>query len=315
MQEVIRKLSASYSRVSIARSGRTHFSFLACLVCIVLFTMVDVLIFPLLSGSYEPGVAGKFVCGMFVAQAGLYTSWVVLAPFALRIRVTTAAALGLVWWVTSVLSCVLYVDPHRWAKDVALGCALVPLLAIGFQAPLWLVRGWFRWRILHVDQGPVEWAPDRWWLRWRTLYLAPRSPKKRSEGFRTRDILIGTTAVALAFGAAQMANTASLSGDLLIGTIRGSIGAAIISLVVVLPLIAATLHAQRVWLALSVTTLLQLLVFVGTFLVLCEVFEWPDRYEGLRIFGTIFSGLWVSFSAVMLVVRSLGYRLVWERIR
>jgi hypothetical protein len=266
------------------------FLVLAWLVCILLFLVVDIFICPVMFGP-EPGLAGKVVIGMFVAQAGLYASWVVLAPFPLGIRVTTASLLGLVWLVTMVGSCVSF-EPYRvdYPRDIAIGCGLVPLVAIGFLAPLSMVQGWFRWQM----RCPVSMAPEN-----------------RREGFRTRDIFIGTTVVALALGSAQVASTAAYSDDLLIAAFMWSIGAAIISLFVVLPLMAATLRAQRVWLVLPVTIILQLAVFLGAIVVLHAVYKQPDQSQAMWLFGPIFVVLCVCLSTVMLVVRRFGYRLVW----
>jgi len=288
---------------------------LAWVVCILLFLAVDGFICPVMFGP-EPGLAGKVVIGMFVAQAGLYASWVVLAPFPLRIRVAIASVLGLVWLVTMVGSCVSFdLYPFDYPQDIAIGCGLVPLVAIGFLAPLWMVQGWFRWRIVHPEQDSFERKSDRWWVRWQMFYPAPTSPGNRYEGFRIRDIFIGTTVVALALGAARVASTAARSDDLLIAAFIWSIGAAIISLFVVLSLMAATLRAQRVWLVLPVTVILQLAVFLGAIVVLHAVYEQPDQSRTMWLFGPVFVVLCVCLSTVMLVVRRFGYRLVWGQSR
>ena len=296
-------------------NDREFFLVLAWVVCILLFLAVDVFICPVMFGQ-EPGLAGKVVLGMFIAQAGLYASWVVLAPFPLRIRVATASVLGLVWLVTMVGSYVSF-DPYPFddPQDIAIGCGVVPLVAIGFPAPLWMVQGWFRWRIVHPKQDPFERKSDRQWVRWQMFYPAPTSPENRHEGFRIRDIFIGTTVVALAFEAAQVASTAASSDDLLIGTFIWSIGDAIISLLVVLPLMEATLRAQQVWLVLPGTVILQLVVFLGAIVVLHAVYEQPDQSRTMWLFGPVFVVLCVCLSTVMLVVRRFGYRLVWGQSR
>jgi hypothetical protein len=273
----------------------SRFAPLRWVLCIAVFLVVDIFICPVMFGP-EPDVAGKVVLGMFIAQAGLYASWVVLAPRPLRVRIAAASLLGLVWLVTMVWSCVSF-NPYEfdYPQDVAVGCALVPLVAIGFLAPLWMVQGWFRWRIL---------CP------------APMMAEPRHEGFRIRDMFIGTTVVAIAFGAVEVASRAADSGDLVIGTSIMATVAAVISLLVVLPLLAATLRARRVWLVLPVTICLQFAVFLGTIAILHAVFEGgPGSSRAMWALGPVFAVLCVCLSVAMLVVRWCGYRLVWGPYR
>ena len=271
------------------------FARLGGMLCILVFLVVDIFICPVMFGP-TPGFAGKVVLGMFIAQAGLYASWVVLAPFPLGVRIAAASLLGLVWLVTMVWSCVAF-DPFTfdYPQDVAVGCALAPLVAIGFLAPLWVVRGWFQWRIL---------CP------------APMLTETRHEGFRIRDMFIGTTAVAIAFGAVEVASRAADSGDLVIGTSIVATVAAVLSLLVVLPLLAGTLRARRVWLVLPVTMGLQFAVFLGTIAILHAVFEGgPGSSRAMWALGPVFAVLSVCLSVAMLVVRGCGYRLAWGASR
>ena len=75
-----------------------RFAPLRWVLCIAVFLVVDIFICPVMFDP-EPDVAGKVVLGMFIAQAGLYASWVVLAPRPLRVRIAAASLLGLVWLV------------------------------------------------------------------------------------------------------------------------------------------------------------------------------------------------------------------------
>lgn len=322
----------------------------AWLAFVFSFMVVDFLVWPVMD-AVMPGVLGKMVLGAFIAQAGLLASWIVLAPFPLSFRIVTSAIMGFAWLATSVWSFSLNTFlTHRWYKDATIGCALVPILAIGFLAPLWIVQGWLRWRIVPLEQSRFKGEPDRGWARQQMVYPVPMEAKERHEGVRTRDIFTGMTVVAIAFGAVEIARAViglddsfrsvyaiPAPNDLLMGTLIGAIWTASISLLVVLPLVAATLHARRVWLALLVTAILQLLVFVGAIFVLYErIIDFSlglgplyIRYEVaesnrdagylpmtiVMAVSPIFGGLWISFSAIMLVVRWWGYRLVWGPIR
>jgi hypothetical protein len=126
-------------------------------------------------------------------------------------------------------------------------------------------------------------------------------------------MMLGTAVVGLALGMVRLAQAITDESDLLLGVAVGAICALIGSLIITLPVLAATLWARRLSLSLPLIALLA-----------CGV------YAGLMIVGTILSGnrpspedtfgmavtvgsLYICLVGVFLVFRAFGYLLRWGR--
>ena len=269
-------------------------------VSISLLAVVDFAMGPLMRWIRPNDLAAAivYVCfGVIGAQAGLHAVWCVLAPVgpAKKLQVGVGAALLFLvaWALGHTFEDVgrSYAGRNYWegVRGVLLS---LPLLIIAIQLPLWAVRIWCRWHVVHV---------------------ADCSRQSTYKAIGIRDILVATGVVAMALSAAQLAavvrtpNSAAPLLPLLIGA-----GAAMaVSLLTTVPAVAATLRASRPWRAIICVLLLQVLVLFGILAIVTMV----DRLPHEAIFGITFMviGFVVPLNGGMLAARGFGYRLLWGR--
>lgn len=267
--------------------------------CVALLAVGNVLFASLFLSGSPPGYMRlalvRAEIGSVSAQLGLHAIWCVLASAGLWKRLAWGAAAGLIWlaaWVAGLLledaeSCYLL----RGVLPTVLLC--LPLAVIASQAPLWIVRGFLRWRIVHR-----------------------RDPARRlpAEPMGIRHLLIATAVVAAAISAARMGlklDGASPSSALVELVLFALVVAGLSSLTV-LPALAATLRAWRVPRALL--TILAFYVIVALALAVLRVLErgttsLQQSAEDL----TVLAGLFVCLTGPLLLLRRLGYRLYWRR--
>ena len=283
-------------------------SILLCSLALVLpFALVNVVVVPLgyRVGPVDPGGVWVFVCmGAIGAEAALHAIWCVLAPVGFAKRLAIGAGVGLVlfgaWAVGYAVAVSEYggLDEYYWGYVVTALLSL-PLLAIAIQSPLWLARLWLGWSVAQPGE------PFR---------------KSHAEAFRIRDLLVATGAVAAALSAARLAvpDDVSYSDRFFVGLVIGALVAAGISLLTTLPVVVATLRASRTRVALlALLGMLPLAVtitigFTATWAAIAGSRAPTWAYVGL---ASMAASYLVCLAAVMLVVRGLGYRLVWGRRR
>lgn len=272
------------------------------LVCLFLFGCINFLMGPLMSYIRPQDHAAALVYASFGAagaQAGLHAVWCVLAPVGFAMRFTVGVGTGLLLFGAWAMGQGVHVNgqpylgPNYWQVVVtALLC--LPLFAIAIQLPLWLVRMWCGWRILHRAD------PNR---------------QSGHEAFGIRDLLVATAMVAAAFSAARLGvSNGNSSRDVsLLPLVIGAGVAAVVSLLVTLPAVAATLRARRLWLVLPAIVPLYVLAMFG---VVAGVAALEGRRPSqVPYYGMVFTagGCYACLVGVMLLARKLGYRLSWGR--
>jgi hypothetical protein len=247
--------------------------------------------------------AGPFLVsawlGAVVAQGALHAVWCVFAPVAGRVRVAVGAALALGWYGGALMGLALHVgDESEFWRFMLTGLLCLPLIALGIQVPLWVVRYWLRWRFVRADDDPAD-------AGMTTL--------------RIQHILWGTAWVALALGAARLANPeeTDTEGAFLIGMLIAVAVLLLISAATVLPLLVATLYARSLRFSLSVVAFVCLAAAIAFGLVAAFMVPGPPP-PPVGLFATGLSGACIlgyagGLTGVLLIVRKLGYRLQWGR--
>lgn len=233
------------------------------------------------------------------AQLALHGIWCVLAPLSWANRLLVGAMSGLVlygsvvavWIVVPILRSDLYDGGSLTAALTGLLC--LPLLAIGAQTPLWIMRTWLRWRIVHRDNGdPNQFEP-----------------------LRIAHLLLAMAVVSGALAAADASQSRGPSrGDE--STVELAIAALIITAIsaaTVLPAVLACLRARRLPLALGLAFALDAALVAGY--VALGVFLGHGQFdrELLTVFSVLVGSYFVTLTAPLLIARRLGYRLLWGR--
>ena len=146
------------------------------------------------------------------------------------------------------------------------------------------------------------------------MHRADSSRQSGGAAFGIRDILVATAVLALALSAAKLAVPESVSSEteFLFPLAIVALVAAGISLFTTLPVVVATLRAREIWLALPVTLALDVMILI-VFMAIITAIEGPPPWQAYVGAAYVLGGFFVSLTAVMLVARRLGYRLVWGR--
>jgi uncharacterized membrane protein len=276
--------------------------------CVLLFAALDAgyipLIFHFLSiASPMSRVTFLFSAftGAFVAQFALHAVWCVFAPFRLAARLAMGTGMALMWLGALSLGS-LYLSSHndptmRIVDDSPSFLAALlglPVMAIGSQLPLWVAKCWFRWRLVF---GPDYADCDR----------------RRTLGIR--DMLLFTGVVAASLSAARLSvslTTTAPPGSFVFVTVAQPIVFAVISLLVTMPVLVATLRARRLMVSLPVLAICYGAVAAT---IIASVPSpagviWQSSWYG-GLIATVFACL----IGVLLAARCFGVRLVWGRPR
>ena len=238
--------------------------------------------------------------GAIGAQASLHAIWFTLSPVATMLRFTMGLAgvfsLYAAWalgFAVALSEKPVSVFTNFW-ESVLTGMACLPLLAIAIQAPVWMMRFWGRWQIVHDDD---EHLPDR------------------VGSLRIVHLLVATGSVAAALTIARAGRPDGVSSDtgFLSSLLVAAAVAAVTSLLTTLPLTFAMLGARRVWLAMAATILLGVMVVAGTIVVLSIVDQsTAPSYVYLCCYCALAS-FYVATGGVLLAARRSGYRLLRRR--
>jgi hypothetical protein len=271
------------------------------------FAVANFLVAPLghRVGPGDPGAEWVFVCmGAIGAEGALHAIWCVLAPLRFAKRLAVGVQVGLALYCAWALGLAVVVsrygqpDGDYW-EILVIGLACLPLPVIASQSPLWLARIWLGWRVAH--RGDPSGGSD-------------------VEPFRIRDLLAAIGVVALALSAPQLPvlDDARAREVLLLGLATCALMAGGISLLTTLAVVVATLRPRRAWvglLALAPVLLLALAIPVGFVATMSEIEEVPIPTLVYVNAASLGASYFVCLAGVMLVVRGLGYRLVWGRRR
>jgi hypothetical protein len=258
----------------------------------------------LLDGPGTPGfLPGSFcmfaLAGSIGAQAALLAILAVFGSGPLWRRLAWhwgLAAIALFAW--SVGYTVEYADLRGWGMDGEIYLAAVlglPLVALSCQAPLWLLRIYFDWRIHSSDQAFATEPP-------RPLAI--------------RDFLAGTVLVALTMTANRLGKPDPIA-DLVYwtGWSIGSVAAAAITLAVVVPVLVFML-GLRDWRLGALGTLLAAAIMSATLAigVICLVPSGGPSPKLWTFFSVaLTSGVVGTLAATLGLLRWYGFRLATRR--
>jgi hypothetical protein len=190
------------------------------------------------------------------------------------------------------LSEVGYMGGDFWIPTLSVFLCL-PLFMLAVQTPLWLVRVWLGWRIIHSDDHPF--------------------PARRMK-LAIRDLMIGTGLVALALALGRIAQSISAtSGEqVLFALIIMALGAAVLSSLVTLPAVIATLRARRLLLGLAVFLAIQLgVAFVLAAIVGVTRASMFFALDMIVLFTSNAIVFVLFVCGVLVPARWLGYQLEW----
>jgi hypothetical protein len=252
----------------------------------VLFGIGNFLAIALLQGAFtDVAAVAVFLafawCGVIAAQGAVHAIWCVLAPVAGRIRLVVAVAVALFWYGALFLGIALVAGVEDEFWDVALiGVLCLPLISLGIQAPLWLMRFWLRWRIVRGD-GDVAGA------RMTTL--------------RIRHIMLGTAWIALALGATRLAKPENVDAEpaFLLAMLIPALVLMLISGGTTLPLLLATLRARSLRVSLSIVIGVFLASIILCFLSssLLRLNRWFSGRRPPGSWGACSAATWLACSA------------------
>ncbi|MDX1944868.1 MAG: hypothetical protein SFU86_05625 [Pirellulaceae bacterium] len=233
---------------------------------------------------YEYIVIG-YLLGTLFAQTTLASAWVALGPGTIQWRLSASV----VWLLALVTAFGVSIAIHSGPDDVALTVALC--LAgqwIGVQIPLWIMT--LAWG-LSIRAGEAE-------------------PSGRPLQFGIRQLMILTAIVAVLFGAGRVvvAQLIAEAPDRTLGGGEALVFAflAVAAVVLMLPLIVATLVPRFAWLAtLAITVLIGLATAWEVSLLSALSLGGPDQWHFASI--NAFSVFWIL--AILSLVRLAGFGL------
>ena len=265
---------------------------------VAFFAAANGMVFPMMLAVQPDQVLGLYFLAFwyaaFGAQMALHAVWCVFVPlhWIKRFLVGATSALALYGVLVGAFAFSLdFLDEEEWLILV-IGLLCLPLLLLAAQAPLWIMRIWFRWRIVHRDDGSS------------TTF----------QSLRIRDLMIATAVIAMALTAVQISQSidASSSDGSIVAVAVAALVVMAISAITVLPSVLATLRSRRLLLAMSVVLSVDIAVVLCYMVILAVFFDAPvlswETYVGTPIISV---GFFVASISPMLIARKLGYRLLW----
>jgi hypothetical protein len=264
--------------------------------CLALFFAGNGLTSLLMSGSMPNRAIALTLypacVGMIGGQAAVHGIWCVLAPLHWAKRFLAGATSAIVLFGGFLVPPFL-ADRIRHADvaDLAAPLLCLPLFLLAAQTPLWIVRIWFRWRIVHRDAA----ASDHF------------------EPLRIGGLLLAMAVIAMALAAVRASQSLTApSGDRSIaGLVVAALVIMVISAITVLPAVLAGLHARRLPLALGLAFAVDAAVVAGYVAVVVALGRMnPGVFVQVPVLGGSF---FLALTAPLLIARRLGYRLLWGR--
>jgi hypothetical protein len=262
----------------------------------VLSVAVDLLMLPMVAAIKGRPVGLMMVLplvGCLLAQGSLLAAWLVWgdAPFSRR----------LVWhWIVAGCLCCVWLiglavaRPPEGFREVGFTVALtVPVVSLGAQLPLWVVRLLFGWRIVRSTAPSAE------------------------QPLSIRDLLLATLIVAASFAVARLSPAAQQDKEFRLVWGVYMAAAATFSLVAIIPAAAILLRSRplaravqySLYLAAAPIALLWLGVVIARIYAPGILAPW-FIYAGLTLFILSYAG-----TAILAAVaaRDQGYLLGWGR--
>ncbi|MBC8868870.1 MAG: hypothetical protein H8E44_05605 [Planctomycetes bacterium] len=268
--------------------------------CIAFFAAANCLIFPLMLVADANQILGTFFVAAWYsaigAQMALHAIWCVFVPLHWIKRFLVGATSGLVLYGALAGAFALFfyhlgfMGDEDWLIFI-IGLLCLPLLLLAAQAPLWIMRTWFRWRITHLGDDPST----------------------SFQSLRIRDLMIATAVIAMALTAAQISQSigASSGNNNIVGIAVAALIIMVTSGILVLPVVVATLHARRLLMALALVFSVDVAIVVACVTLMVILTDTPANWETYVAIPTITGGFFVNFTTPMLIARKLGYRLQW----
>ncbi len=256
-----------------------------CFSNLLLALIVSSLRYP---SGFECLVTGLAV-GMIGAQAALHAIWTVFGTLHWAPRFAVSVFSALILYLTFMVANRFGPDRNAaiYAEQVLL-CMPLSLLAI--QAPLWGLKAGWRWGVFRSDA---------------------EANRTQIRALSIRDLLLATTATAVAITLARCAMT--LDGrttDLRVSIAMfvGPLIAAFASLLTTVTSLLATLRVQNMVSGVRMVTTIEAAIYFGWFAIMCHLEGFP-RGEIVTMLIGIFVGFTVSLNAPLCYLRQCGYRL------
>ena len=237
---------------------------------------------------------GPACTGMIGGQAAVHGIWCVFAPlhWAKRFFVGTTSAI-LLFGGLMVPPLLAGRVSHGDVADLAVPLLCLPLFLLATQTPLWIMRIWFRWRIVHRDDAASG----------------------QFEPLRIGGLLIATAVIGMALAAARLSQSigSSSGNDGIVWLVVAALVIMVISGITVLPAILAGLYARRLPLALGLAFAPDAAIVVVYVALAVTLGGGRFEWELLIIMPVFAGGYFVTLTAPMLIARRIGYRLLWGR--
>jgi hypothetical protein len=222
-------------------------------------------------------ILSQFVCGAI---------WLVFGPYGIVKRSIILVAYTAAALLAFTISLLSFRDwsPLIWQDVVRPLFTCIPIILISLAVPLWLARGWLRWRV------------------------EPEQPRSNSRSMSILDMMLSTAFLGFALALPKFAGgtdanfiiLSSLANGLLTGTL------------VTMPIIAFALRSRTFLAGIAFTTLL---VFLETVLLCCVAFSFDLGQSGLTIAmpASLFCGFTLGVALPLLLAKQWGYRLRWGK--
>ena len=228
--------------------------------------------------------------GMICGEIALHSVWCALAPLHWAKRLLAGAASAIVLYGSFVAPVFLDLRRHGAnAAEVVAPSLCLPLFLLAAQTPLWIMRGWFRWRMAHRDDVSGRFEP--WGIK---------------------GLLLAMAVIGMALAAARIAQSlrSSSGDDSIVGLAIAALVTVVLSAIAVLPTVAAVLYARRLPMALGAAFAANAAIALG-YVVLIAILRGGrfDR-DWLITMPVLIGGLFVTLTVPMLIARGLGYRLL-----
>jgi len=273
--------------------------------CVAFFAATNLLMFPSIFFAGQPTDVVAILMGVCLyssigAQMALLAIWCMLVPLHWVKRSLLGATSCLVLYGLLIAGFVIFyafeigfIDDELWTLSL-IGLLWLPLLLLAVQTPLWIMHVWFRWHIVHRDDGPYA----------------------SFQPLRIGGLMIAMAAVAMALAAVlaaeRLAQSINEPFDKMIIVFVASI-IMVASATIVLPAVVATLRARRLLMSVGLVLAVNTAIAIGCAALMVILAGAPADWETLIAMPAIHGGVFAGLAVPMLIARKLGYRLQWGR--
>lgn len=234
--------------------------------------------------------------GMIGGQAAVHSIWCVFAPHPWVRRFLAGALAASAAFVGFVIPPVLFdvLLGRHWhlavGRELAVSLLCLPLFLLAAQTPLWIMRFWFRWRIVRRDAEAAD----------------------HVEPLRIGGLLVATTIVSIALGAARVSQSLlGRSGSSnMVGLVFSALVIVVISAMTVLPAVLACLRARRLPRALGLALVAIAAVPAGFVFLGVNLFGQRVPWQIVFPLSALAGFYFVYLTAPLLLARRRGCRLL-----